>query len=285
MVIKYLEEHKVCFNYEIGNEPLIELIEGKADACGKLFLNNHIVLYVVNGEVAFSYNSYSDVLVSENQMYFVPIGSELTYKSTAGFKCFMFRLEDQIRFCDCFTGPMLKKKLINIKKESPFVLSANQLIRSFVDGVECLLAHKMFCRIFFDYKRKELLYMFRGFYTKDELALFFYEGLSDNITFSSEVVRNFRRFSTVSALAESLHYTVSGFEKRFKKTFGVSPSKWMREQKSREIYRDVCSSKLNFKQISDKYNFSSTSTFSDFYKTTFGETPGVTRKKQCKGLV
>lgn len=285
MTIKYLNEHMKCFNYERGDEPLIELIEGGVGSKGVFLLNNHVVLYVFEGDVEFSYNTFSDVSVMKNQMLFVPVGSELKYKSSSGFKCFMFRLEDEIRFCDCFKGTMLKALSDTIKKESPHIINANQIIEYFIEGLDRFISCKMFCRIFFDLKRKEFLYMFRAFYTKEELALFFYEGLYENVSFSCAVIRNYHSFPTVSALAESLHYTVSGFEKRFKKIFGVSPSKWLREQKAKEIYRDVCLCKLNFKEIADKYNFSSTSTFNDFYKTIFGETPGMTRKKQSNGLV
>lgn len=285
MTIKNLEEHKHCFNYEGENEPFIQLVEGMAASCGTFSLNNHVVFLILKGEVKFTYSTFSNVSVRENQMIFVPVGSELDYESAVGFKCFMFRLEDEIRFCDRSTGAMLKEISASIKKELPYIIAANDLIRNYAEGIEYIISCKMLCRVFIDLKRKELLYLLRMFYSKRELALFFYEGLFENTSFSCEVIRNYHRYTTVSALASSLHYTTSGFEKRFKKTFGVSPSKWLREQKSKEIYRDVCLGKLNFKEISDKYNFSSTSTFSDFYKTIFGETPGVTRKKQTKGLV
>lgn len=283
--IKYLFEHTACFNYDKTNEPLIELIEGKGASQGKILLNNHVLLYVFKGSVEFTYHPLPGVLVLENQMLFVPVGSELSYTSSSDFRCFMFRLEDDLRLCDCFKGVMLKEISDTIVKDSPHVMDAHCTIRDFVIGLDYLTSQKLFCRIFFDLKRKELLYMFRAFYTKEELALFFYEGLYENVSFSCGVIRNYRRCYSVSALAEALHYTVSGFEKRFKKTFGVSPSKWLREQKAKDIYRDVCLCRLNFKEIADKYNFSSTSTFNDFYKTFFGETPGVTRRKQTNGLV
>lgn len=283
MAIKYLEEHTRCFNYENSSEPLIEMIEGAADSHGEFLLNTHAVFCVLRGDVKFTYNTFAGVLVEEKQLFFVPVGSELRYESSPGFRCLMFRLEDEIRFCDCFTGTMLQNIAKTIKKESPCVLMANDLICNYVVGLEYLISHKMLCRIFFDFKRKELLYMFRTFFSKRELALFFYEGLYENVSFSCGVIRNYRRFTTVSTLAESLHYTVSGFEKRFKKIFGISPSKWLREQKIKEIYKDVCLCQLNFKEIADKYDFSSTSTFNDFYKAAFDETPGMTRKKQSKG--
>jgi len=284
MTIKDLKRHRACFNYEKGNEPFVEVIEELENACGKILLDNHVVFYILKGEAKFAYSVFSDTLAKENQMFFVPLGSELRYEVSEDFICVLFRLEDEIRFCDCFTGTMLKDVSKTIKKDSPCVITADKFIRNYVENLRLLVSCKMLCRIFFDYKRKELLYLFQAFYPKDELALFFYEGLSENTSFSCSVIRNYRRFPTIAKLAESLNYTVSGFEKRFKKTFGVSPSKWLREQKAKDIYRDVCLGELNFKEITDKYNFSSTSTFNDFYKAVFGETPGVTRKKQSNGL-
>lgn len=280
MAIKYLEEHKACYNYEKEKECLVEELVGQGPVLESILLNNHSLFYVYQGEVKFSYATYSDVLVKEGELFFVPIGSELTYEADHSFKCMMFRLEDEIRFCDSFRITMLRELAGTLKKESPCILKANPPIHSCAMTVLFFLSQEMRCRSLLDYKRKELLYLFRGFYTKKELTLFFYEGINENTSFSCGVIRNYRRYSSVKELAESLNYTVSGFTKRFKKTFGVSPAKWLREQKSKEIYRDVCLCKLNFKEIADKFDFSSTSTFNDFYKVTFGETPGTTRKKQ-----
>ena len=77
------------------------------------------------------------------------------------------------------------------------------------------------------------------------------------------------------------HYSLSGFQKRFKKVFGVSAYHWMKDVRSKSIYHQINSTEKSFKEISDEYGFSSPSHFNDFCKVHFGTTPGRIRRKKA----
>ncbi len=100
--------------------------------------------------------------------------------------------------------------------------------------------------------------LLKAFYSREELAAFFGTTLYEDIAFPIYILKNHHAYDSVAEIAEAMHYTVSGFSKRFIRVFGTPPSKWMKEQKAKRIYREVCFGKQNFKELADSYNFSST---------------------------
>jgi len=89
--------------------------------------------------------------------------------------------------------------------------------------------------------------------------------------------RNYRHVNSVQELADLSLYSSSGFKKQFYRVFGHSPSSWLRDRKSALILQDLNSSSLRIKEIADKYNFSSVSSFSTFCRKNFGSPPGKIR--------
>lgn len=283
-MIKCLYEHESCYNYDKTGYRLVNLLQAEENFFDEALLTSHLILYVLKGQIELCGEELEKVTLTERQMFFVSIGAEFTYTLTKEAACLIFKLPDEIKLCECYHVSSLREEIPTFENYTPFLLEANEPIVAYMKNVQFLIQQKLFCRILLSLKVTELLYLLRVFYAKKDLALFFYTGLFDNATFTCEVIRNYRRCNTIADLAGLMNYTVSGFEKRFKKNFGVSPAKWIRDRKSKYIYKDVCRGVLNFKEIADKYNFASTSTFNDFYKLTFGETPGITRKKMNPGI-
>ncbi|MDD4515584.1 helix-turn-helix transcriptional regulator [Massilibacteroides sp.] len=193
-------------------------------------------------------------------------------------------MEDDIQLCECYGTVDLAVEGFQLKEKKyagdlSQALKANSMIEIYINGLYCTIMEGLDGEDYLDIKTKELLYLLSAFYEKEELISFFSTALYTNTAFPAYILRYHHLYNSVAELAEAMNYTVSGFEKRFKKIFGIPPSKWLREQKARRIYREVCLGRKNFKEIADKYNFSSTSTFNDFFKLAFGETPGVVRKK------
>lgn len=96
--------------------------------------------------------------------------------------------------------------------------------------------------------------------------------------FSQQVMDHYMKCHNAAELAKLLNYSISGFEKRFKKVFNDTPFHWMMCQKAHNVYLEIRAGEMNFKQISDKYEFSSPSVMDDFIKQMFGKTPGQIRK-------
>ena len=92
--------------------------------------------------------------------------------------------------------------------------------------------------------------------------------------------KNALKYKTITELAESMNYTISGFEKKFKKAFKTTPHLWIKQKKADKIYYDLTMTDICLKEIIDNYGFKSDSYFNDFCKTNFGESPGRIRKNR-----
>ena len=100
--------------------------------------------------------------------------------------------------------------------------------------------------------------------------------------FTNAVFDSYKGVRTAKELADKLFYSLSGFEKRFKKVFGVPVYQWMQTQRSNNILHEIKCSTKTFSEISAEYYFSNPSHFSAFCKDQFGKSPREIRNKNVR---
>ena len=101
-------------------------------------------------------------------------------------------------------------------------------------------------------------------------------------SFAAFIYQNYKQVSSVKELAAMTNYSISGFEKRFRKIFGQPASQWMARKKAERIYPEICDTSKPFKQLSHEYGFSSPAHFSRFCQNHFGKSPLFIRKNRAK---
>jgi AraC-like DNA-binding protein len=131
---------------------------------------------------------------------------------------------------------------------------------------------------YIELKMRELIYIMRQDYSEKELVGFVKYIKVRDLTFSDSVYRAYSKVNSVKELARLSYYSLSGFKKHFEKVFGVSASKWIKEKRTTEIYREIMKGEKTFKEISLDFDFSSPAHFNDFCKQQLGNTPGKLRK-------
>jgi len=132
---------------------------------------------------------------------------------------------------------------------------------------------------FLENKRRELGFLLDACYTKEDLLWFFRTLITSDMEFTALVLARFHDAKDRVELATLCGYSISGFEKHFKKVFGVSPGIWMRIQKNKVLYHTIRYSKQPLKAIAQEYGFLSLSYFNDYCKKHFGDTPSRMRDK------
>jgi len=167
--------------------------------------------------------------------------------------------------------------------EKPFHLGVNEVMEKYLDILILCYGAGLRCRYYHEGKIRELMYIFRAFYPKQDLRRFFAPALAIDARFSQLVMSSYSRYGNLAEIASSMNYTVSGFEKKFRKVFGCSPYNWMVRQKAQEAWHWVNTSDMNLKEIADKFGFSSSSSFGKFFRQHFGVTPGQARANIKKG--
>ncbi|MDR2950794.1 MAG: AraC family transcriptional regulator [Prevotella sp.] len=280
MELLYKQEHLTCYNYEKGNRPTIEKVSlGKGQAWNLFSIDNKVI-FMLKGTLNFSFGDIIDESITENKMMMVSAGSQLQCQAVEDCIFIVIRLHNTKQLCDCFSLDLLLREENKDLKPGIHFLEINERVESFLSFLDTCMSDGLKCTYYFELKSKEFYFLLRAYYTKKDLLGFFYPLISHDISFSEYVIKNHYKAKTVQELADLMHYSLSGFQKRFKKVFGVSAYHWMKEERSKLIYHEINGTNKSFKEISDEYGFSSPSHFNDFCKANFGSTPGIIRRKK-----
>ncbi|HCO68070.1 MAG TPA: AraC family transcriptional regulator [Dysgonomonas sp.] len=279
MSILYINEHCLCYNYSKGDQSLIINKTIKESAGWEMTPLENTLLFVLEGELVFSFGKNTDKKVTQGKIALIPSGSQFKSVAKKETKLFVVKVPPNVQLCDRYSLEQLLHESDKDEVDLHF-LDINGVMQDYLRMLNACIQEGLKCTLFFELKIKELFYIFRGFYTKDQLYSFFYPLLSNDLTFSDFVHKNYHKVKTVKELAALANYSLSGFVKRFKKVFGVSAYQWMKEQKANLIYHEINNMTKALKEISFEYGFSSPAHFNDFCKAHFGDTPGKIRKSK-----
>ncbi|MCD7937913.1 MAG: AraC family transcriptional regulator [Tannerellaceae bacterium] len=271
----YLHEHTMCRNYEGDGKPSIDLKKLiKGSLTGFQFAENKII-FLLTGKLYLTSGIYDDCL-PEQYMIVIPAGMPYLVEALEDTEYIVCRVSNNLHLCEEFSlEKLFQEEDTNTRQCRPLPFSGS--MQMYVQGLTHYLQDGILCSYFFNLKMKELLFILRNYYEKEQLRRFFSPLLSDDLHFSDFVIKNYREMKNVKEFAERANYSISGFEKRFKKVFHVSAYKWMKEQKAKEIIYDIHTSDKTFKEIGWEHGFASPAQFNDFCKSNFGMTPGQIR--------
>lgn len=277
--LEYAEEHQMCFRYEGSEFPSIEKSEFLKGYYWERTLMLGEIVIVKKGSVMLSYDHFLNHRIGPGRILLLPPGSHFKAHAEEETSLFIFRLEDVVRLCENFSIDRLKSKTAT----SPFSNQLNTLkvippVDAFLTPLAENLKNGLLCSIYLRQKIQELMILLRAYYTKENLAAFFNPVLANTTTFSNFVLQNYRRVKTVKELADLYSCSISSFDKKFRKAFGIAPYKWMQERKVSLIYHEIYATHKPIKQIAEEQNFNSLPQFNDYCKKHFGYPPGRMRK-------
>lgn len=274
----YQEEHTSCYNYHKEDRAPIEGFRIDATNLWENTVEESKIIFVIEGCFNISFGEIIDRKVSAGQMFILRQGYH--YKAYIEENAFViiFRINSQINFCDRFSIQQLYQK--EPKSDDGFnALTINDRLNGFLHWTYTNISDGIKCTHFLELKKKELFLLLRAYYSKEDLALLFSSLLNNDQIFSNFIYDNHYKVKNIQQLVSLSNYSVSAFNKRFKKSFGISPYRWMKEERAKRIFHEINNYTKNFKVISEEYGFSSLSQFNDFCKVHFGLTPGEIRKK------
>jgi AraC-like DNA-binding protein len=278
MSIFYLEEHVECVHYQ--QNPLVKIWSlEKGQRLEFEIKRDTMFLFVRRGCISITYAEYSDEEIDEERILLLPVNSYCIIEVKEDAEFLSFVLDFQVTLCENFSLVQLFPYYSGKKKKNPYMLTFNQQMRNYIHTLARYVADGSHCVNLYHLKKQELFFLFRLYYTKEELASFFYPILNkQDLYFKKTIIEKCLSAKNVQELAALVNYSTSGFIKKFERSFGESPYKWMCSYKATHILQDIKSEKLSFKQICEKYNFSSMPHFIQFCKKQYGITPGKLRE-------
>jgi AraC-like DNA-binding protein len=276
----YDEKHIGVFQYDDQN-PAIEFIKLSEGENVKIVSELHQIIFVSNGSLTVSDKKVLDKKIKEGESVLVPREVPCVFKVWKEANILVIKLGNYINLYDYLPPDLVsdKKKKPKMKGNDIGFLKPHQRMTEFSALLENYINDGIKDARFFDLKIQELLILIQAYYDKHQLANFYTPIYSRDFIFLNNIFKNFDKIKTVKELADAFDYTLSGFEKKFKNIFKISPYKWMQEQKAKNVYDEVCYGTKTFTQIAKEYRFSSPAHFNDFCKHYYGYTPGGLRKK------
>ncbi|MDR2534142.1 MAG: helix-turn-helix transcriptional regulator [Tannerellaceae bacterium] len=242
--------------------------------------DHHSLLFIMEGSAEITVGHYEPKAIRKGFLSFVRSGDQLCLFAKGSLILVIVRtltlteLNEAIKLAEFFNK---KDDLIDTDEVNLSVVMPS--IWHYLKGLYTAIADGIRSKGYFDAKIRELYMLLYNYYSRQELFRIFHPALSNDIAFSDAVKTSWFKYKTIDDLAEAMRFTPSSFYRHFQKTFGCTAQQWITEQKKILIYRDLMDNEANFKELADKYWFSSVTSFYNWCVKTYGSPPGDMRKK------
>lgn len=261
-------------------------IENQANKEKKLFVERHIVnendhyefmyqqnciLFINTGNVSISFSTVFDETIDSEQMIALSSGRLYTVSANEMSIITLFFFSSDVVLPKLFLKEGCVEK--NNIHDNAYLLKFDKRLNQFITDLYSDVENGIHYSDFLSAKTVELFYLLQVRYKKEELSLFFTPIFTNDQMFTTFIWTNYHKVKTIKEFASLSCYSVSGFEKRFKRVFGIAASHWLKEQKANDLLREMRSGNKPLKQIMFEYGFFSASHFNNFCKTRLGDTP------------
>lgn len=280
MTLLCKNEHISCTNYaEEFNKvfTLMEIPEGHT--VERRFLNTTFLVILLQGDIEIRYEIDKYFTPQLGYMFLLPKNKQITTFARKATTLLLCSFTNDLKLYSRFSIQQLSHFISESTCQNPYCLKLDIRLQSFFSLLVDCLKEGLGCIYYHQIKRDELFLYLRAGYTKEELALFFYPVLGQNLEFKDFVLMNSRKIFDVKNFALQANMSQSTFNRRFKETFNETAKNWLLLRKQEFVKRDVALSNLSFSEIAEKYKFSSTSYLDTFCKKYFGKTPKEIRKE------
>lgn len=250
------------------------------------------VILLIRGQVNCVLESYSPENLRAHEMFFVRIGMKCRITATKETLLILIRPGNKVTdkdsaaqaYVNGITVNKSEKDLLEASERALPVLPENIHIQSFATGLLSGIRELTEDYFYTTIKMQEFFFLFGKTYTEQDRSRFFESLDSAEQSFAAFIYQNYKRVSSVKELADMTNYSLSGFEKRFRKIFGQPASQWMTRRKAERIYTEICDTSKSFKELSHEYGFSSPAHFSRFCMNHFGKSPLLIRRSDARKL-
>lgn len=281
MQLLYPQEHFSCFNYEKGQNARLEILTRPAGFTIERNLIDTEIVFLAEGRFRLSYGKVMRQEINGGKIMLFPPGSHVVAEVEEDTRLIICRVRDVVQLCECMSLERLHSEAGPIP-EGFHMLDINERIYSYIDLFAACVGDGLWCTYYFATKIKELFFLLRAYYTKEQLAGFFAPLLGKDAQFMNLMYKNYRNVKSVQELADLSNYSLSGFKKQFQRVFGTSASEWMSAQKATRVFQDLNNSPLSIKELAERHGFSSVAAFSTFCQNKFGLPPGKVRLNVAK---
>lgn len=285
MTLMYKNEHLSCSYYSTSSNWIFKVLNLQAgENVMRRYIDRTFLVFLIKGNMRMEYGVEVTVSLRPQNVFLLPKNFEASFRVETDSTVLLCSFTNDIELCSRFSLQKLSNSLPeNAAKTGIFFLPFDRRLSTFTDCLVQALSEGLGCMHYHNLKRDELFIYLRAGYAKEELALFFYPILGNDMDFKDFVLSNYKNVCDVQEFARKANLSLRTFNRRFKETFRITPQQWLLDRRAESVLNDIQKSDMTFTEISDKYNFSSSSYFSAFCKKQYGRTANELRKEARDG--
>ncbi|MFV0418896.1 MAG: helix-turn-helix domain-containing protein [Dysgonomonas sp.] len=271
-----IESYKTCTD-EVSAS--VEIWKLEQNQRLEFIADEHKILFVTSGCFKCSLQGYTDQHIGSHQMVFISMSSRCRISTESGVSIICMQPGAILDLSDYSVYNQIQDTDSLKLDDKPLVLKFTPLMMSYVVSMKWFLQLGFKNSLHAQLKVREFFHLMSTSYSLAERIQFFHTLVFSERKFSDFIYKNYRRVASIRELAVLSCYSLSGFEKRFRKVFGVTASHWIALRKAADINQEIRNNQKTIKQISFEYGFSSVSHFHKFCKAKLGLSPGYMRKQ------
>lgn len=268
---------------------LISIPQHKQLADGEhLYLKSqgdYYLIFLLSGKITTYMNGEQEPQhFAAKSMIFVPMGTLLNIVAEGEVSCITFHFLPSVHLCARQCPERPKKKSFQLpdshKGKDLTVLPMSHGIDLWTCAIIEYLQYSLSDLRLFDVKLQELFLLLRMNYARRIQEEFLRGFHCKRSGFSCQVFKYHLSCRNVEDLASKLGVPPATLTRMFDDEFGISPLKWLLQQRARHVYKDLVDSNLSLTEISERYYFSSPGYLSAFCRRMFGLSPLKIRRGQ-----
>lgn len=242
-----------------------------------------VLVFVYSGCISIQINDENVIRkIDEKNILLVTIGCKVRVKALDDTLLMSCHFDSNERIVQRKFMDLLNQEISEDFNYSFKTLIFHPIIDIYIESMIMFLDRQENCLKYHSVKLEELRFYFEEFYPRMELAEFFYPIIASKNDFKEFVLNNYKNIKDVKSFANSANMSVSTFNRKFRETFMESAHKWMKENKNKELLKDILMTEIPYLELALKYHFSSLSYLISFCKQQYGKTPKELREKGLK---
>ena len=240
----------------------------------------NFIVFVLDGSLEVNCNDFENCLFQSGEMFFILRSSSVYVKVLKKSSLYVFYFDSFLSSSD---RQLFKAYLPDVEKIvydfKPVLIP--EPVERFLKQTHYFQELKVDNMHFNSIKHSEFFLLLRQFCPREEFIMLLSPLIARSLSFRARVLEKYMQLKNgrVTELADLIGMGRKKFDKYFREEFGISPAKWMQQEKSKHLRLYLTEPGVTISDAMDKFHFNSPSHFNRFCHKYFKTSPGLVIKE------
>lgn len=270
--LKYPSEHVTCLHYKSDRECRFK--NNKLSVLQTLTWNSaskNILFFVVSGSVQVSCELFQKKIFAKDDITLFSYREWISVKSLEESEIVTCEFDvptsacDKLIFSECQLPSDVESDHCPIRIKEP--------LKMFLDLLIYNMNQKINCEHFHEVMEKEMFFLFKYYYTKEELGYLFHPLSGSSFSFRKGVLDNYHKIKNIDELAAIIGMSRSRFDFQFKEVFNTTPRKFIQKQLALKILFKAGEPDMTAGKLLEAFDFNTAASLCKFCQASFSCSP------------